>query len=98
MKNILENIYKIWNDINLFYIECNNIITQSPIINGTVEIQVYDDENYNIGINGLDINDSIKIYYKEKKNNMIIPIKIIKLNNYTFNNMSSSSDNEYILN
>jgi hypothetical protein len=98
MKNILENIYKISNDANLFYIECNNITIQSPIIDGTVKIQIVDDENYDIGINGLEINDSIKIYYKEKKNNMIIPIKIIKLNNYSFNSMSSSSDNEYILN
>ena len=47
-----------------------------------------------IGINGLEINDSIKIYYKEKNNNIIFPIKIIKLNNYIFNNMTSSSDSE----
>jgi hypothetical protein len=97
MKIQLENIYKISNDMNLFYIECKNTIIQVPIIEGTVKINIVDDDNINIGINGLEKNDYIKIYYKEKKKKVIL-IRIIKLNNYSFNNMSSSSDTEYILN
>ena len=94
MQNIIENIYKISYNNNIFSIECENIIINSPIIDGSVVINIVDDENNSIGINGLYINDSIKIYYKEKINKMIIPIKIIKLNNYSFNEMSSSSDGE----
>ena len=94
MKIILDNIYKISYENDLFYIECNDISIRSYIIDGTVKLNVYDSDNNKIGINGLQINDSIKIYYKEKKHNIIFPIKIIKLNNYTFNDMSSSSDNE----
>lgn len=94
MQNIIENIYKISYNNDLFSIHCEKCILNSPIINGSVIIDIVDDDNNNIGINGLDINDSIKIYYKEKINNMIIPIKIIKLNNYSFNEMSSSSDGE----
>jgi len=94
MQSIIENIYKISYNNNIFSIECENIKLNASIIDGSVIIDIVDDENNNIGINGLDINDSIKIYYKEKINNMIIPIKIIKLNNYSFNEMSSSSDGE----
>ena len=94
MQNIIENIYKISYKNDLFSIECEKCILNSPIIDGSVIIDIVDDDNNTIGINGLYINDSIKIYYKEKINNMIIPIKIIKLNNYSFNEMSSSSDGE----
>jgi hypothetical protein len=94
MQNIIENIYKISYDNDLFLIECEKYILNSSIINGSVIINIVDDDNNNIGINGLYINDIIKIYYKEKINNTIIPIKIIKLNNYSFNEMSSSSDGE----
>ena len=64
-----------------------------PIIDGSVDIIITDVYKNNIGLYGLNINDSIKIYYK-KYNNIIKPIKIIKLNNYIFNDESSPSDSE----
>jgi len=94
MKFILDNINKMSYENNVFNIECDENIIKAYIIDGTVKIKVYNDDNNMIGINGLKINDSIKIYYKEINLNIIFPIKIIKLNNYIFNNMSSSSDNE----
>ena len=94
MKIILDNIYKISFENNLFNIECNDNHIRAHIIDGSVKLNVYDNDNNIIGINGLEINDTIKIYYKEKKHNIIFPIKIIKLNNYIFNDMSSSSDSE----
>ena len=97
MKTILENIYNISYNSTTIHILCsNNIIICAPIINGTIKINIFDIDNNNIGINGLDINDNIKIYYKENINNMIKPIKIIKLNNYKFNDESSASDEDII--
>ena len=93
MENTLECINSISFDIMNLYIECDNIKLCIPIIDGSVCIKILDIYKNNIGLNDLNINDSIKIYYK-KNNNIIKPIKIIKLNNYIFNDESSPSDNE----
>ena len=97
MKTIIENIYKFSHDNITFNIECVSYILSIPIIDGTAQVSIIDIDNNNIGVNGLDINDSIKIYYKKINNNIIKPIKIIKFFNYIFNDDSSSSDNEIII-
>ena len=97
MKSILEYIYNISYDLINMYIHCsNNIVLQLPITDGTIKIDIIDIDNNKIGINGLEINDNIKIYYKEKNITMIKPIKIIKLNNYIFNSDSSISEEDLI--
>jgi hypothetical protein len=95
MKYIIENIYNFSYNKKYILIECEKHNVSALIIDGTIDIIIINSDNENIGINGLEINDTIKIYYKEFKNNMIYSIKIIKLNNYKFNDMSSSSE-EYI--
>jgi hypothetical protein len=97
MKTIVENIYKFSHDNIHLNIECATYILSIPIIDGTAQVSIIDIDNNNIGVNGLDINDSIKIYYKKINNNIIKPIKIIKIYNYIFNDDSSSSDNEIII-
>ena len=92
MKKVLDYIVNIKYNDNCYIIECmdHNII--SPVEDGTVQINIIDLENNKIGINNIKKNDSIKIFYREKINDMIKPIKIIKINNYVFNDDSSSSD------
>ena len=94
MKSVYGIISKLYSDNNNIYIECDKIVIYAPIINGNVKINIIDFNNNNIGINGIKLNDSIKIFYNEKNNKLkpIQSIKIIKINNYTFNSDSSSSD------
>jgi len=93
MIKISDCINNISYDISNLYIECDNIKLCIPIIDGTICVKIRDMSKNNIGLYGLNINDSIKIYYK-KYNNIIKPIKIIKLNDYIFNDESSPSDSE----
>jgi hypothetical protein len=95
MKNIIDRIVNInyqFTPSEYIYIKCinNNII--APIVIGSVEINIIDTDNNIIGINNININDIIKIYYREKINDYIKPIKIIKMNNYIFNDDSNSSE------
>jgi len=124
MKKIINDIISIYinTDASYLYIECTDVNLVIPIIDGTIQINIIDLDNNSIGINNININDSIKILYKkmininqecfelddtllEKSNlkkqlvekynptrNIILPIKIIKLNNYILNNESSDSE------
>ena len=92
MKKVLDYIVDIKNIDDMYIIECTGHILCSPIKDGTVQINIIDFDNKKIGINNIKKNDSIKIFYHEKINDMIKPIKIIKINNYVFNDDSSSSD------
>ena len=142
MKKIINDIISIYinTDASYLYIECTDVNLMIPIIDGTIQINIIDLDNNSIGINNININDSIKILYKkminmsqecfelddtllEKSNlknqlvekyirdslirdslirdsiskynptrNIILPIKIIKLNNYILNNESSDSE------
>jgi len=91
MKKILDCITDITYDSNVVVIECTYHKIQVPIVDGTVQINIIDLDNNKIGINNIKKNDSIKIFYHDKINDMIKPIKIIKINNYIFNDDSSSS-------
>ena len=72
-----------------------NIIVD--IKNGSVILNISNELKERIGINELQINDRICIFYRELKNinekNYIKPIKIIKLLNYSFNAETSDSEN-----
>lgn len=91
--------------INSININENNLIISDnkyniilPIKNGSIDINIMNELNENIGIKNININDMIIVYYKESIENNIKPIKIIKQYNYNFNNDTSDSENnmEYL--
>jgi hypothetical protein len=99
MNKILDTI-KNFNIIKLenrMIIECNKYNLILPIKDGTVIINIIDENKEKIGLNELNIQDRITILYREdiidelgKK--YIKPIKIIKHFNYVLNSDSSDSD------
>ena len=98
MKKILDTITNFIIDNNYFIINCtkNNLIL--PIKNGSVLLNLTNELKEKIGINEININEQIIIYYKEieikKEKNYIKPIKIIKLLKYEFNNDTSDFDSD----
>lgn len=94
MNKILETIKDFIIEENIMIIKCkkNNIIL--PIKDGTVQVYISNELKEHIGINDLNINDNIIIFYRDKNNSNIKPIKIIKFLNYKFNDESSDSENE----
>lgn len=81
---------------NEMIIECNKFNLILPIKDGTVIINIIDENKEKIGINELNINDRITILYRdisdELEKKYIKPIKIIKHFNYILNSDSSDSD------
>jgi hypothetical protein len=94
MKKILETINKfdIKNDIMIIICKKYNLVL--PIKNGTVIVNISNELKENIGINEININDNIIIFYRDINDINIKPIKIIKLFNYKFNNDTSDEDIE----
>ena len=92
MKFINETIINIIFNIDSMYIFGIHSSIIAPIINNSVQINIYDEDNINIGISGININDKIRIYYCDKINDMIKPLKIIKKTQYQFNDETSDSD------
>lgn len=92
MKCINETIINIIFNPDAMYIQCIHSSIIAPIINNSVQINIYDEDNINIGICGININDKVKIYYCDKINDMIKPLKIIKKTQYKFNDETSDSD------
>ncbi len=90
MIDYINKIYYVPNEMKL-YIECSKTILTLPVLDGTVKINIIDLDNNSIGINNININDSIKILYIGL-DSIIEPIKIIKLNNYDFNKDTSDSE------
>jgi hypothetical protein len=91
--------------INSISINENNLIISDnkyniilSIKNGSIDIDIMNELNENIGIKNININDMIIVYYKESIEKNIKPIKIIKQYNYNFNNETSDSENnmEYL--
>jgi hypothetical protein len=78
---------------NSFIIKCKKYNLMLPIKNGTVDINITNEYKERIGINEININDKIIIFYKEYNKDFdkiyIKPIKIIKQFNYVFNETSS---------
>ena len=100
MKKILDTINNFIIDDNKFIINCYKNSLILPIINGSVIGNIVNELKEKIGINEVNINDQIIIYYKdvENQNNIfyIKPIKIIKLLNYEFNSDTSDYDSDII--
>ena len=98
MNKVLDTIknFNIIKTENRMIIECkkNNLILL--IKDGTVLINIIDENKEKIGLNELNINDRITILYRdifdELGKKYIKPIKIIKHFNYVLNSDSSDSD------
>ena len=76
-------------------IDCNKKQIKIYIIDGTVNINIFTNENKKVSYTYLDENDIINIYYKKKEQDYIIPHKIIINTKYSLN--SDSSDFETII-
>ncbi len=81
---------------NKMIIKCNKYNLILPIKNGTVIINIIDENKDKIGLNELNIEDRITILYRdifdELEKKYIKPIKIIKHFNYILNSDSSDSN------
>ena len=95
MKQIRDiiNDFKIENANMTIICDKYNIVM--PIQNGSVIMNIVNEEKIAIGINELNKNDNIIVFYREENNNKCIkPIKIIKLYSYIFN---SDTDDDIII-
>ena len=92
MKKKLETVsnFKITNNTMTIICKKYNIIL--PIIDGSVIINSSDENNKKIGINDINKNDRIVIYFRDIEESNIKPIKIIKQFNYIFNDETSDSE------
>ena len=93
MKKILETIINFEINDKTMLIKCKKYNIVLPIKNGSIIANIANELKENIGINELNINDNIIIFYRDINNINIKPIKIIKLFNYKFNDDSSENDN-----
>lgn len=75
-----------------FIIQCEDCNILIKIIDGTVNINLKTSDNDEVGYSYLEKNDIIKIIYKNKINNYIIPKKIIVNTKYILNTESSESE------
>jgi hypothetical protein len=92
MKKILDTIDKFEIENNTMMIKCKKYNLVLPIKNGSIQINISNESKENIGLNEININDNIIIFYRDFNNVNIKPIKIIKLFNYKFNDDSSDND------
>lgn len=92
MKKVLDTINRFIINIDTMHICCDKYNVILPIKYGSVDINLIDELNVRIGINDLNINDIIIIFFRDINTNNIKPIKIIKLLSYTFNSDTSDSD------
>ncbi len=92
MKKILETINKFEINNDKMIIICKKYNLVLSIKNGSVQVNISNELKETIGINEININDNIIIFYRDLNNVNIKPIKIIKLFNYKFNDESSDND------
>jgi len=90
MKKIRQTIKEFIMTNHMLNIKCNKYDLSFNIMNGSVDFNFMDEQYNNIGLNCLNVDDDIIIFFREKNDNIIKPIKIIKLLKYEFNNDSSS--------
>lgn len=64
-----------------------------PIIKGSIDCKIYNENNNEVCLSDINKGDNIKIYTDLQKNDIIK--KIIVKNNYIFNNESSESSEEF---
>jgi hypothetical protein len=97
MKKILETINNFEINDNNMIIMCKKYNIVLPIKNGSIIGNIANELKETIGINEININDNIIVFYRDIKDVNIKPIKIIKLFNYKFNDDSDSDNhNDYI--
>lgn len=94
MKKILETINGFIVEKDIIIIKCKKYNLILPIVDGTVKINMSNELKEHIGINDININDNIIVFYRDINNSNIKPIKIIKRFNYKFNDESSESEIE----
>ena len=92
MKKILETINEFVVEKDIIIIKCKKYNLVLKILDGTVQINLSNELKEIIGINDININDNIMIFYRDINDINIKPIKIIKLFNYKFNDESSDND------
>jgi hypothetical protein len=92
MKKILETInkFEITNDKMIIVCKKYNLVLS--IKNGSVQVNISNELKETIGLNEININDNIIVFYRDLNNVNIKPIKIIKQFNYKFNDESSDND------
>ena len=88
----IENI--VFNDDNVI-IECEKKNLKMRIIDGSVDIKIFTNDNDEVGYTILENNDNICVFYESKENNYFIPKKIIIQTKY--NLISESEDSETII-
>ncbi len=94
MKKILETINDFIVEKDIIIIKCKKYNLVLQVVDGTVKVNIANEIKEHIGINDININDNIIVFYREINNSNIKPIKIIKLFNYKFNDESSDSEIE----
>ncbi len=92
MKKILDTINNFIIEKDIMIIKCKKYNIVLSIIDGTVKNYMIDENKSIIGINDININDNIIVFYRDINDINIKPIKIIKLFNYKFNDESSDND------
>jgi len=95
MKKIRQTIKEFIMTSDMIIIKCNKYDLYFKIINGSINFNFIDEQNNNIGLNCLNVDDDIIIFFRDKIDNIIKPIKIIKLLKYEFNNDSESYSENY---
>lgn len=92
MVKISDTVTEIKWDDNNFYIFCDENKLKCDVVNGEVNVNIYDKNNNNIYINKLNIGDLIIIEYNKLSENYIIPIEITINDKYEF---YDTSDDDY---
>ena len=94
MKKILDTINNFIIEKDIMIIKCKKYNIIMPIIEGSVKNYIIDENKIKIGINDININDNIIIFYRDINDINIKPIKIIKLFNYKFNDESTDNHSD----
>ena len=94
MKKVLETINNFEINDKIMLIKCKKYNIVLPIKNGSIVANIANELKENIGINEININDNIIIFYRDIDHVNIKPIKIIKLFNYKFNDESTDNQSD----
>lgn len=94
MKVISSKIKEILFEEKNYYIKCiDTKILKIDIINGSVNIDIKNNDNDYVSFYSLEKDDIIKIYYNEETDIYIVPKTIYTNTKYSFDSDSTISDN-----
>ena len=94
MNEIYDKINSIELNEKYLLLKCKKNNLKINILNGSVDIEIFNSENKYIGFFNLETNDIIKINYEKFENNYLIPKKIYVNTKYDF--ITDLSDDEYL--